>query len=450
MFKVGRGHHAPDFPRALTSLNDKIGQGLACSEKIKAKAENFPDVSSPKSHSIETILKICAIILLFVNSLTAFVGVLLKTMMKWGRCLCLFSFCFLSFIPKVSANLEERFNITEPEFEFSAKDLTVSLEYGVSDYISSLGMVSYELYDDGCRYNDGDPSVPVNMKTTASISEMSDLSDKSVGLELTLNPDEIQSNNNIYDAENEQVRFCVRFMLLVGGSIEVNFLETVIILNLDLTDGFGVSDISTSQKEKIEKSANAAYEVEAYLCDKYNNKIIRDVKMFQENFDLCSAVFPDGTDPEEVFNQGHSIRVCVKPTDASLNDGVYMREIRSFFYQRVDDLSINQVAVQMGKEASNGLTNLHCSPILCSIDTILNAQFFKGPGKASASGIALLQYGEDTQTGSAGCIRRRIEASDYRANTYHHSTATQRRTEAIASDEESVPMDVFWKMTRPK
>jgi hypothetical protein len=347
----------------------------------------------------------------------------------------------------VSADLAERFNITEPKFEYS--DLRFSLEYGVSDFVEGIEFVGYELYDTGCRYNDGDPPNPVTLETTVTIREIADLLDKTVGLEIIIDPDSIQADPYLWDEATSQVQFCVRMMLFVDGSIEVNFLETVIYLDVDLTDGFEVTGFGTSAKERIQKNANMAYDVEAYLCDKYNNQIIRDMSTFEENFNKCAPAFP-GEKPEEVYNQGHSIRICVRPTEASLRDGVYMRQIRSMYFERVDDPTIRQTAVHAGQPAAHGLSNVYCVPNLCVVDTILNAQFFHNAGKAAAYGVALLQYGTERQEPLPDCILRRrmdseLSEKDYRANENHYAFSEG----SIERRSKEVPLDKFWNLTRP-
>jgi hypothetical protein len=163
--------------------------------------------------------------------------------------------------------------------------------------------------------------------------------------------------------------------------IEVNFLETIVTLNVDLTDGFSIDTISVANKDVLVRTANQAYQVEGYLCD-YNNVELSDVKK------------------ASVKNQGSILRVCVRPDAEARDQQVYMKYIDSFAWQRDFGGAIGivfQPAVEDREAAGNGLTELYCisGQEVCAFETILYASMFQTPGMVSGSGIASMQFGTD-------------------------------------------------------
>lgn len=116
------------------------------------------------------------------------------------------------------------------------------------------------------------------------------------------------------------------------------------------------------------------YFVDGYLCDDQLQEIIYMVPLVQ----------------------GSKVRVCVKPTDDALADGVYMRSVDSFTYYR-DNLAtgnrINQVALKDGASANLQLTEHFCERgwEMCYFDTLLNADFYFKAGRVYGYGEAWLQ-----------------------------------------------------------
>ncbi len=116
------------------------------------------------------------------------------------------------------------------------------------------------------------------------------------------------------------------------------------------------------------------YYVDGYLCD--------------DNLQPIAYMVP--------VVQGVKVRVCVQPTDDALQDGVYMRSVDSFRYQRQKPeggLLVTQVALRDGKSADPAMTEHFCERgwELCYFDTILKADFYFGPGRVIGYGEAWLQ-----------------------------------------------------------
>lgn len=125
------------------------------------------------------------------------------------------------------------------------------------------------------------------------------------------------------------------------------------------------------------ESARQVYYADGFLCD--------------ENLERTTY-----TEPRV---QGSDIRVCVVPRGDALVDGVYMRRIDTFTFQKDspagDDTKVTQAAVRDGKSANDALTELNCERgwELCYFDTQLTADFYRNAGIVFGYGEAWLQYG---------------------------------------------------------
>jgi hypothetical protein len=267
-------------------------------------------------------------------------------------------------------------------------------------------MVDYQIYDNDCR--DGDMKVS-NDTLSSQIGELTGTAGTGTGLRtikviVEINSETITSASNIYSEKTvngelfASITFCVGFSLSTSStsSIEVNFVETLVTLKVDLTDGFEIGTVAVAPKDILAKTANQAYEVEASFCD--NN-----------------AIGPR--------NQGSLIKICVKPKADAIAAGVFMREILSFEFVRVD-ISSTQKAIVAGKPSLNGLTKLDCQAgyEICSFSTVLMAKFYASPGTVSGNGIASMQFG-----GSAG-VRRHLRRSG-------ESRSVQEVAEAVGAAE---------------
>jgi hypothetical protein len=116
------------------------------------------------------------------------------------------------------------------------------------------------------------------------------------------------------------------------------------------------------------------YFVVGYLCDDNKEQMIYRVPI----------------------SQGSKVRVCVEPTDEALQDGVYMRRIDSFTYQREKAEAgqyVTQVAVRDGASADPATTDLFCERgwKLCYFDTLLKGDFYFSTGPVFGFGEAWLQ-----------------------------------------------------------
>ena len=401
--------------------------------------------------------------------------------------------------------LKNRWNLPdEPApFEFSDEDGTgfeFLFEFPVSRDVATERNIAVSLFDRGCKYNDGNPPVelvegtseelifPPSMSTSTAPTVMT-------GVEVNLGVNELnvagllQEYPSIWDEEKSQVSFCVRFSLM-ADTIEVNFVETVVILDV-LLDGlmFEILDANAAPKEKIESIQQVSYTVKAYLCDNnYRPLREKDNEVVDLLYEVCDResgeteissttreidssiqqLLSDAqkTGPDNIiYRQGSIVRVCIRPDDTALGE-VSMKTIEEMVFEGTVDSGIakkmyangpttflneemgtyTQVAVQNGStRVSNGLSVMSCANnrlenrpdvVVCAVDTLLVADFYWRPhgnvAKVRAYGSAVLQFGKDVNR-----LRRMEMANDI--VSYHDPERSLRY----------VPLDTYWNMTRP-
>ena len=355
---------------------------------------------------------------------------------------------------ELSSSLADRFNIGIPNFNHIDKQFILS--YEVSEYVSEGEYVKFELYDRGCKDNDGDPPNPVSSETTLPTTIQYSTAGDNEGMEnivelkVDINPETFVEESTIFetpDRNSGKLEFCVRLEIVLDESIVVNFLETVIVLDIDLIGDFAVGSSSVNAKQKKEKFGNQIYEVEAHLCDAYYQEFAKSKpdyeKWRQQNAgngtcidgvyvdplaDFYSALDGDDTssylknssfeevefdrewNPKIIYNQGSVVRICVRPNKEAQLQGIKMRRVEWFTFWRLDEESplndksggplVEQNAVvKGGKPAYNGLTNYHCTLDMCVIETLLRADFYRYPGTTQGRGLAHLQFGEGVNGG---------------------------------------------------
>jgi len=280
-------------------------------------------------------------------------------------------------------SLADKWNITDPTFSYTS--LSFQLDYGVSDFIME-GMQTATIYDEECQTGGVTVGTNVLEPTLEALAttQADGAGRRTVSFDVKVNPETITTDTNIYEELtgpggelSAVVTFCVRLGLSTTGAspIEVNFHETIVILNVKLTDGFAIDNISVTPRDKLVRTANQVYELEAFQCDQSNTELT-----------------PAGQ--AVVRNQGAVIRVCVRPNADARPDGIKMREIKSLTYTRTTPVA-TQAAVENGAAASNGLSDLICSAgaDVCSIETILTADFYRVTGVVSGSGVGSMQFG---------------------------------------------------------
>ena len=291
---------------------------------------------------------------------------------------------------RLLATLAEKWNLTDPSFAYDSN--TFNLTFPVTDFIGT-GMANFSLWTaPGCQSDGGTSLTGDDVWSSAPrLVENTDLSGGS-----SLESGSFTGRNATivaaFDPQKVSIRFCMRFGLWtteamgVTTPVEVNFLETLVTLTVDLTDGFEIGAINVAPKNRLVRTANQAYEVRGYECN-------------ANNFEELT-----GADKDRPRNQGEIIHVCVTPEAEAITDGIFMRSVDKFEFTR--GTTIRQSAVEDNTPAGNLLTTYtpaDCEgALVCRFSTILFAQFYATPGQVSGAGTASMQFG--------GTARRQLRA----------------------------------------
>lgn len=286
------------------------------------------------------------------------------------------------------AGLAEKWNLTGDGVDFGG--LRMRLDYIISDFIID-SMVGAVAYTTDCK--DGGVVIPPSDMTFLVVPDETPPGagefERKVSVNVTVNPDSIGTSivyRDEYDEDGKKeakVEFCMRLSLFTNGDspIEVNFLETVVGMTAGLSSGFSIDAIALRPKDILVTTALQNYEVDAYQCNDSNEALT-------------------STELAVARNQGEVIRVCVTPNQEAQDQGVFMRAIESFNYNR--DYGgplglVTQVAIENSAAASNFLTVLYCTSglLVCVFETVLFSSMFMSPGSVAGSGTALLQLGNN-------------------------------------------------------
>ena len=308
---------------------------------------------------------------------------------------------------RLLATLAEKWNLTDPSFAYDAN--TFNLTFPVTDFIGT-GMANFSLWTaPGCQSDGGTSltrddvwSSEPRLVENAALSGGSSLDSgaftgRNATIVAAFDPQKVSASviyndTSVTGQASAEIRFCMRFGLWtteamgVTTPVEVNFLETLVTLTVDLTDGFEIGAINVAPKNRLVRTANQAYEVRGYECN-------------ANNFDELT-----GTAKDRPRNQGEIIHVCVTPEAEAKTDGIFMRSVDKFEFTR--GTTIRQAAIEDNEPAGNLLTTYtpaDCEgALVCRFSTILFAQFYATPGEVSGAGTASMQFG--------GTARRQLRA----------------------------------------
>jgi hypothetical protein len=266
-------------------------------------------------------------------------------------------------------NLAQQWNVPDPSFNHES--ISFDMDYLVSDFVLDT-MTDYSIWDVGCEeggYPLSNDIINVIKSTEPGfVQNTAGTGNRMIELDLKLVSEEIAKEPRIFtDVEIDGqakaiVEFCVRFKLTTPEGVEVNFLESLVTLYVDLTDGFSIGDLNISPKIVEEKTANQGYEVDAFFCDLDGNALSEE----EANAPRLPA---------------SELRICVVPTQKSLDEGVLMRAIENFYFFRIDERGNKMIqdAIVNRTVAANGLTaGLNCDAgTHCEFSSLIKADFYQ-------------------------------------------------------------------------
>jgi len=338
----------------------------------------------------------------------------------------------------VSASLAERWSIGQPTI--GVEGLEFTFEYPLSTFIDR-NMAYYEVYDANCRAGGGGTLQQSIIKSPLIVDvapgSFTDAANFSVdakttaGVKIAIDPTGIASSSiysetiianddNGSTTKRATITYCMRFGLQTLGDtpIEVNFLETIVAMNINLSSGFSVDAVSVSPKDRVDDSmaVTETYKVRGYLCE--------------VGLSNRAAVT---LDLETALPQGSLITVCVQPDPDALRDGIVMKSIDSFEWIRQSvggsgSIRVRQTAIESGVASTNLLTDFDAQACLgeehgdnnyCQFSSILFADFYRSAGEVFGSGVASMQFG----TGTAR--RRHLNQKRHVSGLRRHETGDE-------------------------
>lgn len=302
--------------------------------------------------------------------------------------------------------LEEKWNLEEPTFGY--EDRVFNLTYTFGSAVTSAGDARANLYlfraldepnsELNCMQGQGENAYASTLATSAlslSESDFGPSGNAAFGFEnqetvlVAIDTTKISDDNQVFTDNgngSNTIAFCIRYGMYAGTQ-EVNFLETLVTLNVTLRGEFVVEEIAVAPKDKLERTAEQVYNLEAYQC---------------------SGIGEDGIGTRRTqvvpFNQGDVITVCVLPDPDARAANVYMRNIEEFEYFLMDttvtpavETSTTQPAI-LNSVPQLGLTTINqCrGTFTCMIETILFATFYAQPGTVRGRGTGVMQFGTAT------------------------------------------------------
>jgi hypothetical protein len=303
-----------------------------------------------------------------------------------------------------------RYQIGESRMHFQGT--IVNLIFPVSDLVPD-GSISITTYSDtDCTVDITGNDFLVSNVTYDDNPAPDGSKNRDVNIMYIIEPTGIQQSDVWTQDENSQffMNFCIGINLHTGDANTTNAmtsLETVVLLQVDLLGDFG-SEFVVGPNDANEEQVEQIYYVEGFLCNESNEEIIYLEPRFQ----------------------GSILRVCVKPTDTALADGVYMRRVDSFTFQRdnpIDGTKVSQVAVRDGGTANKELTQLYCprGVELCYFDTLLKSDFYFSAGAIHGFGEAWLQV-----SFKKARLSSFLEAADLCLSLIPHSIVRKRGNKA--------------------
>jgi len=350
----------------------------------------------------------------------------------------------LALVPAFASaqTLEQKWNLDDPSYNYDSANKNFELTYLFSDMLpltnaNTADQTLATIYlanspdsitaDDNCKMEGIDNTYATWGTGKLSISEGGVTANldgvsgaiyetkKEEKVTITLDTDGIQTDSYVFsepDAGTARIAFCVRYGLYTAtpntaNSYEVNFLESLIVFDINLTAGFDVQGISVAPKDKIKRTANQSYLLEAFQCTGKPDAV-------------NPAVESVGANP---FNQGDVITICVQPDATARGDNIYMKRIEEFTYVLMAPestllnpvvtsttqkaIDVNDATATVPKGEMFGLTNIdNCvGETACVIETILFATFYTRAGTVSGNGRGTMQFGTAGATPNSRMLR---------------------------------------------
>ena len=253
------------------------------------------------------------------------------------------------------------------------------------------------------------------------------------GDELDIDLDIIQEtiSNSVHyrdvNLTNAVIGFCLRvdYNYIDNDNIteSVNFYETNVTINVDLTANFTLTEITADRTAADNEAANADldYPVEAYIC-------------VDDNSEVASPT---------ALTQGSFLQVCIKIDDTVVTENVLVEDILLFVVSQPDGTATDSRPIVDAQ--ADPLTDKVCREGgICNVKTQLPSKFFTdlNPSDLRVDGIAILAFGKASLMPSSAPtattrrlrapIRGLITGDDVKAFTAAQQNMQEEASSAVA------------------
>ena len=254
----------------------------------------------------------------------------------------------------------------------------INFNFGIpiSRDVATHEFVEINLYDQGCKYNDGQTTIEITKGTTTNVGfpESSDETDGPPmvmsSLDITLGNGEdgmtvaslLEEYPSLWDEGKQQISFCFRFSLQTEG-IEVNFFESLVFMKVKMEGvGFEINEFSVGPKEKTTEFQRISYNVKAYMCDGFYRPFEEEeTGIIETIYEICNdetgemeivteivnttestthdpvyqqdfSEYQLTERPRIIYPQGSIVRVCIRPDDTAMGK-ISMRTIQQLYFE---------------------------------------------------------------------------------------------------------------------
>ena len=179
------------------------------------------------------------------------------------------------------------------------------------------------------------------------------------------------------DVTSAMINFCIRVDYIYqdgSGEESVNFHETNVTINIDLTANFTLTAINVDHidADQVDEDVALDCEVQAYFCNQNNENV-----------------------GQPRFVQGEIMTVCVEIADSDralyhLNDVLDM----DLEQTKADRITVDSSDVVVDQRAT-GLSDKFCKNGICNIRHQLSSKFFneRDPNPLDIAGVAICAFG---------------------------------------------------------
>eukprot|EP00536_Pseudo-nitzschia_multiseries_P010649 jgi/Psemu1/67521/estExt_Genemark1.C_3330025 len=211
---------------------------------------------------------------------------------------------------------------------------------------------------------------------------MIETSDNSVQLSLLFNPQKIHGARYVsFKDDYAVIEFCTRVWITQPGTVPSPISpprDNYVIVKADLKDLNGILNILDDNSPH--------WGVDIFRCDSQDRLIV---------------------EPSPAVKNGQTLRLCLKPTKDTTDDGIYLALVNSFRFER--DGIVQHAMESYGPDEVTEVTCKRGST-LCVVESVLSNDFyFSEGGEVKAMGSVYLQVGRAEDGRKARLLRRSVQ-----------------------------------------